>query len=199
MTPPSPPPRGVPHACFPGLSEAQPPLSNFILLRLKGDVASSTLAEGGSGAAATAWGAQEGRDLGGGRPPSAGKIRGCLCCLLQAQLWSSVRAGQRAYTVAKHCFVLPWRREETARRRWPIPSRCPWCGLPSNLLESRSFPFSCSFHFLLMFDFNLVFPLLELDTIAFFKETSRKKIFSHDRNKIIAQKSNTLLSVKRKI
>lgn len=126
-------------------------------------------------------------------------FRGCLCCLLQAQLWSSVRAGQRAYTVAKHCFVLPWRREETARRRWPIPSRCPWCGLPSNLLESRSFPFSCSFHFLLMFDFNLAFPLLELDTTAFFKETSRKKIFSHDRNKIIAQKSNTLLSVKRKI
>lgn len=126
-------------------------------------------------------------------------FRGCLCCLLQAQLWSSVRAGQRAYAVAKHCFVLPWRREETARRRWPIPSRCPWCGLPSNLLESRSFPFSCSFHFLLMFDFNLVFPLLELDTTAFFKETSRKKIFSHDRNKIIAQKSNTLLSVKRKI
>lgn len=50
----TPPPRGVPHACFPGLSEAQPPLSNFILPRLKGDVASSTLAEGGSGAAAAA-------------------------------------------------------------------------------------------------------------------------------------------------
>lgn len=42
-----------------GLSEAQT-LSNFILQRLKGDVTSSTLAEGRSGAAATALGAHEG-------------------------------------------------------------------------------------------------------------------------------------------
>lgn len=77
----TPPPRGVPHACFPGLSEAQP-LSNFILPRLKGDVASSTLAEGGSGAAATAWGAQEGRDseAAGLPPPGKSEAASAACC-----------------------------------------------------------------------------------------------------------------------
>lgn len=106
-----PPPRPLTAKAFYGLSEAQP-LGHSVLKRPKGDITSSTVAEGGSGAAATAFGTVRGPPETAGLPLGKSEAASLLIAdLAQSGLDRCV------YSVAKHYSILSLRRKEEARQR----------------------------------------------------------------------------------